>query len=162
MAWKLSFRIPRTFGAGRPYTSWCAPSRRLGFNSSRLDQGSCFPLKTPRTSDLRSEARQGSLVQNLAISRVSLFIRLLGLSLLLRSCLRFCKRWEQGNCNFGPGPGRPRAPRRLRQSFPSLQGSACHFAHGERELRGRMPSQSDPKRGGGGRPRSEMQRSDLV
>eukprot|EP00439_Symbiodinium_sp_Y106_P084785 s340_g26.t1 len=32
----------------------------------------------------------------------------------------FCKRWEQGNCNFG---------------------SACHFAHGERELRGRMPSQ---------------------
>ena len=28
----------------------------------------------------------------------------------------FCKRWEQGNCNFG---------------------SACHFAHGERELRGR-------------------------
>ena len=30
----------------------------------------------------------------------------------------FCKRWEQGNCNFG---------------------SACHFAHGERELRGRAP-----------------------
>ncbi|CAE7267817.1 uhpC, partial [Symbiodinium pilosum] len=33
----------------------------------------------------------------------------------------FCKRWEQGNCNFG---------------------SACHFAHGERELRGRLPSQA--------------------
>lgn len=33
----------------------------------------------------------------------------------------YCKRWEQGNCNFG---------------------SACHFAHGERELRGKPPKGS--------------------
>lgn len=33
----------------------------------------------------------------------------------------YCKRWEQGNCNFG---------------------TACHFAHGERELRGRPPKGS--------------------
>ncbi|CAJ1409417.1 unnamed protein product [Effrenium voratum] len=35
----------------------------------------------------------------------------------------FCKRWEQGNCNFG---------------------SACHFAHGERELRGRVAQMGVP------------------
>lgn len=33
----------------------------------------------------------------------------------------FCKRWEQGCCQFG---------------------AACHFAHGERELRGRPPKGS--------------------
>lgn len=33
----------------------------------------------------------------------------------------YCKRWEQGNCQFG---------------------GACHFAHGERELRGRPPKGS--------------------
>lgn len=35
----------------------------------------------------------------------------------------YCKRWEQGNCNFG---------------------TACHFAHGERELRGKPPKGSNP------------------
>lgn len=30
----------------------------------------------------------------------------------------YCKRWEQGNCNFG---------------------AACHFAHGDRDLRGNRP-----------------------
>eukprot|EP00927_Polykrikos_kofoidii_P067349 TRINITY_DN62851_c0_g1_i1.p1 TRINITY_DN62851_c0_g1~~TRINITY_DN62851_c0_g1_i1.p1 ORF type:complete len:343 (+),score=87.30 TRINITY_DN62851_c0_g1_i1:96-1124(+) len=35
----------------------------------------------------------------------------------------YCKRWEQGNCNFG---------------------TACHFAHGERELRGKPPKGSRP------------------
>eukprot|EP00928_Gymnodinium_smaydae_P014926 TRINITY_DN15477_c0_g5_i1.p1 TRINITY_DN15477_c0_g5~~TRINITY_DN15477_c0_g5_i1.p1 ORF type:complete len:378 (-),score=100.52 TRINITY_DN15477_c0_g5_i1:96-1229(-) len=35
----------------------------------------------------------------------------------------YCKRWEQGNCNFG---------------------SSCHFAHGERELRGKPPKGSPP------------------
>merc|ERR1712039_370208 len=34
-----------------------------------------------------------------------------------------CKRWDQGNCHFG---------------------SACHFAHGERELRKPPPKGTDP------------------
>lgn len=35
----------------------------------------------------------------------------------------YCKRWEQGQCQFG---------------------AACHFAHGERDLRGRPPKGSPP------------------